>query len=104
MTPDQPDDAPRAASGGGRWHGFLADVSDRPAKALHEQGNEQHRVRVEHDRYTVFVHLSDEDGKGWTTMAVDRQTRAAAIGQARSQHDAAREAYTALHGPASSGG
>jgi hypothetical protein len=41
---------------------------------LHEQGNPGHRIRVEHDAHTLLIHLS-EDGDGWTTVAVDRETR-----------------------------
>lgn len=74
----------------GRWSGFIADGEG--AKALHEVGNPQHRVRVEHDRDVVFVHLSDEDGKGWTSLAVDRVTREFAVGQARAQTAAAEQA------------
>ncbi|MGI8900468.1 MAG: hypothetical protein ACR2HA_06000 [Nocardioides sp.] len=47
--------------------------------------NTDHRVRVELDRDVVLVHLSDEDGKGWTSMAVDRHSRGHAVGQARAQ-------------------
>jgi hypothetical protein len=68
---------------GSRWTSFVAD-DDHPSRtrALHEQGNPQHRVRVEHDRHTLFVQLSGEDGHGWTVLAVDRATRAVAVGQA----------------------
>jgi hypothetical protein len=41
-------------------------------RGLEEEGNSQHRVRVEHNRETLLVHVSDEDGKGWTTLAIDR--------------------------------
>jgi hypothetical protein len=44
----------------------------------------------------VLVHLSGEDGSGWTVLAVDRATRAYAIAQARRQIDAATEAYARL--------
>jgi hypothetical protein len=37
---------------------------------LHEEGNAAHRVRVEHNRDTILVHLSGEDGLGWTALAV----------------------------------
>ena len=57
----------------GRWSGFIAEGDG--AKALHEVGNPDHRVRVEHDRDRLFINLSDEDGKGWTVIAVDRKTR-----------------------------
>lgn len=31
---------------------------------------------VEHDSHTLLVHISDEDGRGWTTVALDRRSRA----------------------------
>jgi hypothetical protein len=85
--------APRRRS---RWTSFLADPhADRP-RVLHEQGNPAHRLRVEHDGATLLVHLSDEDGDGWTVLAVDRATRRWAVAQGRRQIDAAQDAYTRL--------
>jgi 2-methylaconitate cis-trans-isomerase PrpF len=55
-------------------------------------------VRIEHNRGTLLVHLSDEDGKGWTVMAVDRATRRWVVAQARRQADAAEEAFARLYG------
>jgi hypothetical protein len=73
-------------------------VADRSgARALHEEGNPAHRVRVEHNRDTILVHLSGEDGLGWTDGAVDRATRRAAVGESRRQLDAAREAFDRLY-------
>jgi hypothetical protein len=69
-------------------------------RGLHEQGNPQHRLRVEHDAHTLLIHLSGEDGDGWTVMAVDRATRRFAVAQARRQIDAAREAHERLYGAA----
>jgi hypothetical protein len=66
-------------------------------RTLHEAGNSQHRVRVEHDDDTVLVHLSGEDGRGWTVLAVDRVTRRWAVGQGSRQLDAAREAFEGLY-------
>ena len=79
---------------GGRWSGFVADEAG--AKALQEPGNPDHRVRVEYNRETILVHLSDEDGSGWTCLAVDRRSRAFAVGQAQTQLQAAREAVSGL--------
>jgi hypothetical protein len=67
-------------------------------RGLHEQGNPQHRLRVEHDAHTLLIHLSGEDGDGWTTVAVDRLTRRWAIVQEQRQLDAARGAYEQLYG------
>ena len=74
---------------------FVADAEG--ARQLHEDGNLAHRVRVEHSRDTLLVHLSGEDGDGWTAMAIDRQTRRWAVGEGRRQLDAAREAFEALY-------
>ena len=71
----------------GHWSGFVADGEG--AKALHEVGNPVHRVRIELDRDRLFVNLSDEDGRGWTVIAVDRRTREYGVGQHRVQRDAA---------------
>ena len=81
-----------------RWTSFVADPHADPPRILHEDGNPAHRLRVEHDGATLLVHLSDEDGNGWTVVAVDRATRRFAVAQARRQLDAAREAYERLHG------
>jgi hypothetical protein len=55
-------------------------------------------VRVEHDDRTLLIHLSGEDGPGWTVVAVDRETRRWVVSQARRQLDAARDAYSRLYG------
>ena len=80
-----------------RWTSFVADRAGDPPRGLHEDGNPAHRLRVEHDRDTLLVHLSDEDGQGWTVLAVDRSTRRWAVSQSRRQRDAAQEAYTRLY-------
>lgn len=80
-----------------RWTSFLADPAEEKPRILCEQGNPAHRLRVEHNRETLLVHLSDEDGKGWTVLAVDRATRRWAVGQARRQLDAAEDAYSRLY-------
>jgi hypothetical protein len=81
-----------------RWTSFVADPAEERPRTLHEDGNPAHRLRVEHDAGTLLVHLSGEDGTGWTVLAVDRATRAFAVAQAQRQIDAAQEAYTRLHG------
>jgi hypothetical protein len=68
------------------------------ARGLEEEGNPQHRVRVEHNRDTLLVHISDETGQGWTTVAIDRVTREWSIAQRRRQSDAAESAYSQLYG------
>ena len=79
-----------------RWTSFIADPHANPARVLHEEGNPAHRCRVEHDGATLLVHLSDEDGDGWTVLAIDRATRRCAVAQASRQIDAAKDAYERL--------
>jgi hypothetical protein len=81
-----------------RWTSFIADPTDPRPRTLHEDGNPAHRVRVEHNRETVLIHLSGEDGRGWTVLAVDRATRRWAVGEGARQLDAAREAFETLYG------
>jgi hypothetical protein len=80
-----------------RWSSFVADPAADPPRTLHEDGNPPHRLRVEHDAATLLVHLSGEDGDGWTVMAIDRATRRFAVAQGRRQIDAASEAYERLY-------
>ena len=70
---------------------------ERVSRGLHEQGNPAHRLRVEHDRQTLLIHLSDEEGAGWTTVAVDRATREWSVAQRTTQLDAASSAVAALY-------
>lgn len=81
-----------------RWTSFVADPGSgaTAVRGLHEQANPRHRLRVEHDAETLLIHLSGEDGDGWTTIAVDRATRGWAVAQERRQVDAARAAYERL--------
>jgi hypothetical protein len=80
-----------------RWTSFEADPREPRPRVLSERGNPAHRLRVEHNRDTLLVHLSDEDGQGWTVLAVDRPTRRWVVSQARRQLDAARDAYERLY-------
>jgi hypothetical protein len=86
-----------------RWASFVADPSARVPRALFEDGNPRHRLRVEHNRDTILVHVSDEDGDGWTVLAVDRATRRSTVAQGRRQRDAAREAFDGLYEEGSGG-
>jgi hypothetical protein len=83
---------------GYRWTSFVA-AQRRSSKlrSLEEEGNPLHRVRVEHSRDTLLVHISDEDGHGWTTLAIDRPTREWSIAQRERQRDAASAAYSHLY-------
>lgn len=78
----------------GRWSGFVADGDG--AKALPELNNPDHRIRVEHDRDRLFINLSDEDGMGWTVIAIDRSTREYGVGQHRTHRTAAGLASDAM--------
>jgi len=83
---------------GSRWTSFVADDGPQRRRILHEDGNPNHRLRVEHDRDTLLVKLSDEDGDGWTVIAVERSTRRFTVAQAPRQLDATRDAYESLYG------
>jgi hypothetical protein len=91
MSPPRP---PRS-----RWSSFVADPTEARPRVLSEEANPDHRARVEHNRDTILVHLSGEDGHGWTVLAVDRPTRRWAVAQAERQLDAAREAFARLYTP-----
>jgi hypothetical protein len=83
-----------------RWTSFVADPEEARPRTLHEEGNPPHRLRVEYNAHTLLVHLSNEDGKSWTVLAVDRETRRWAVVQARKQLEAAEDAYTQLYADA----
>lgn len=83
-----------------RWTSFVADRGNPKSRILHEEANPAHRLRVEHNRETLLVHLSDEDGQGWTVLAVDRATRRWVVAQAPRQLDAAEDAFSRLYSDA----
>src|SRR6185369_12520762 len=81
-----------------RWTSFVgSEVRGRTVRGLEEEGNPRHRVRVEHNQDTLLVHISDEDGHGWTTLVIDRATREWSIAQRPRQMDAAMTAYNNLY-------
>lgn len=81
-----------------RWTSFVASPGrGRAVRGLEEEGNPRHRVRVEHNRDTLLIHISGEDGHGWTTVAIDRATREWSVAQRHRQIDAARAAYGTLY-------
>lgn len=79
--PPQGSSVPRPRRGRVRWTSFLAEPGpvSTPVRALHEQSNPAHRLRVEHDDHTLLIHLGGEEGEGWTTVAVDRSSRSRAV-------------------------
>ena len=81
-----------------RWTSFVADPDEPRPRILCEEANPAHRLRVEHNASTLLIHLSDEDGAGWTVFAVDRPSRRWAVAQGRRQLDAAEEAFARLYG------
>lgn len=88
----------RPRTGHGRWTSFVAGSGGGPVvRGLHEETNPEHRLRVEHDAHTLLIHLSDEAGPGWTTIAIDRGSRRWAVAQDRRQADTARQAYERLY-------
>lgn len=69
----------------------------RVVRGLEEETNSNHRARVEHNQDTLLVHISDESGHGWTTIAIDRKTREWAVAQRTTQTAAAAAAYDSLY-------
>ena len=81
-----------------RWTWFVASTRrGRVVRGLEEEGNPLHRVRVEHNKDTLLIHVSGEEGHGWTTLALDRASREWAIAQRHNQLDAAKAAYGQLY-------
>lgn len=88
---------PRPPRSRSRWTSFVADRSEAKPRTLREEATPAHRVRVEHNRDTILVHLSGEEGQGWTTPAVDRASRQWAVGEGRRQLDATEDAFRQLY-------
>ena len=81
-----------------RWTAFVrAPAAGRVVRGLQEVRNPAHRLRVEHNKHTLLIHISDENGEGWTTIALDRATREWSIAQRLRQLDAAKAAYEQLY-------
>jgi hypothetical protein len=80
------------------WTSFVAaPLNGRTIRELQEEGNSRHRVRLEHNRETLLVRISNEDGKGWTTLPIDRPSREWAIAKRERQLDVAQTAYHLLY-------
>jgi hypothetical protein len=89
---------PRRSRRSVRWTSFVAAASKgRRVRALQDERNPLHRVRVEHNQDTLLIHVSNEDGQGWTTIALDRSTREWSVAQRRAQIEAAQAAYNQLY-------
>lgn len=99
MTDARSKSVPAPPARSRRWTSFVAvPGKGRAIRGLQEEGNPAHRARVEHNRHTLLVHVSNEDGHGWTTLAIDRKTREWSIAQRRSQLEAAKAACDLLYG------
>jgi len=81
-----------------RWTSFVGSPArGRMTRGLHEEGNPTHRIRVEHNKDTLLIHLPDEAGAAWTTVTVDTATREWAVAQRSRQMEAADAALRQLY-------
>jgi hypothetical protein len=81
-----------------RWTSFVAAPGrGRATRTLQEEKNAAHRARVVHSQDTLLVQVSNEDGHGWTVIAIDRRTREWSVAQRERQNDAAEAAYGLLY-------
>jgi len=98
MTDGRSRAVPRPTRKSVRWTSFVGSASrGRAVRGLEEEGNPKHRARVEHNQDTLLIHVSDESGHGWTTIAIDRATREWAVAQRTTQLAAAEAAYEKLY-------
>jgi hypothetical protein len=98
MTDARSRSVPKPRTKRPRWTSFVAMTQKgRAIRGLQEEGNPRHRVKVTHNAETLLVHISDEEGKGWTTLAIDRPTREWAIAQRVRQMDSAEAAHKLLY-------
>lgn len=89
---------PRPTRKSKRWTSFVAAPGrGRATRTLQEEKNAAHRARVVHSQDTLLVQLSNEDGQGWTVVAIDRRTREWSVAQRVRQNDAAAAAYELLY-------
>jgi hypothetical protein len=89
---------PRPTRKSKRWTSFVAAPGrGRVTRTLQEGNHPAHRARVVHSQDTLLVQLSDENGPGWTVIAIDRKTREWSVAQRLRQSDAAAAAYDLLY-------
>ena len=69
----------------------------REIRGLQEEGNPEHRARVVYNKHTLLIHVSDDRGPGWTTIAIDRATREWAVAQRTNQNESAEAACSQLY-------
>jgi hypothetical protein len=98
MSDGRSNPVPAPAKRRARWTSFVGSPArGRVIRGLEDQGNPEHRVRVEHNKQTLLIHVSREDASDWTTIAIDRPTREWAVAQRSRQVDAAQAAYGQLY-------
>src|SRR5262245_3287407 len=96
MTDARSNSVPRPARS--RWTSFVGSYpKGRAVRGLEEEGNPKHRARVEHNKHTILVHISDENGREGTTLAIDRSAREWAVAHRDSQQKAAEAAFALLY-------
>src|SRR5262249_25696198 len=99
MTDARSHSVPPPSKRSRRWTSFVAAPGrGRAIRGLQEEGHPAHRVRVEHNRHTLLVHVSNEDGRSWPTRATDGRAREWSIVQRRRRMPAAVAAYELLYG------
>jgi hypothetical protein len=98
MSDGRSGSAPRPTRKSKRWTSFVAAPGrGRVTRTLQEENNAIHRARVVHSQDTLLVQVSNEDGPGWTVVAIDRKTREWSVAQRQRQNDAAEAAYELLY-------
>jgi ribosomal protein L18 len=98
MTDGRSIRVPRPTRKSKRWTSFVAAPGrGRATRTLQEEANPKHRARVVHSQDTLLVQIADENGPGWTVIAIDRKTREWSVAQRRRQNDAAAAAYELLY-------
>lgn len=80
------------------WTSFIGvPGKGRAIRGLQEEENPDHRARVVYNKHTLLIHVSDERGPGWTTIAIDRLTREWAVAQRTNQNESAEAACSQLY-------
>lgn len=98
MSDGRSSSMPRPTRKSKRWTSFVAAPGrGRATRTLQEEKNAAHRARVVQSQDTLLVQVSNEDGHGWTVIAIDRRTREWSVAQRERQNDAAEAAYGLLY-------
>jgi hypothetical protein len=98
MTDGRSKKAPKPTRKSPRWTSFVGVAGrGRAIRQLQDEKNPKHRAKVEHNQDTLLIHVSNEDGGGWTTIAIDRATREWSVAQRKTQMAAAVAAHSNLY-------